>query len=445
MGSASVSRPLRTLPAVVGLAAGLVVRWAVLPAVATAQGDPDPRSPDGAGTLTARRPPSAVDPSARAGDHAATGEAVVEGDADPPESGELVLDPEEVLPAEEPDEEDDGYETGFLKNWAALPLVLYTPETQVVGSVLGVYFFPLGDRAVTRPSSIKGVGALSTRGQSLVNLEDELWFEGNVWRLKNIFQYRNWPDTFYGVGHDARNSDAEGYTYVRFQLLSRLERVVWRKLYVGLVQHAEWVDVVDTKSNGILETQNIPGCEGGWASGLGLSLTWDDRDSALYPTSGGFYRLEATAFQGFLGSDYDFGRIEVDLRNYFVPWLDHVLAFQLVGGYSPGDVPFTMMPRLGGSRNLRGLFSGRFRDKGALSAQMEYRFPLFWKLKMVAFGGAGQVFRDFSDLSFPGFHYTVGGGLRFQISDERPAHVRFDVGWSPVDGPRFYLQVLEAF
>jgi len=341
--------------------------------------------------------------------------------------------------------EGGGYERGFLKNWAALPMVLYTPETQVIGSLLGVYFFPLGDPETTRPSSVKGVAAISTRGQILANVEDELWFDANRWRLKNIFQYRSWPDTFYGIGNDTRSSDAEGFTYERFQLISKLERIAWRNLYLGVVQHAELVDVVDAEQDGILDTQPVPGGEGGWASGLGLSITWDGRDSALYPTRGGFYRFEASWYASFLGSDYAFGMFDLDLRQYVTPWLDHVVAFQLRTSYAPGHVPFTLMPTLGGSRNLRGLYAGRFRDQGAITSQVEYRFPLFWRFKAVAFAGAGQVFDDWSELDPRALHYTAGGGLRFQISEDRPAHVRCDVGWSPDDGVSFYLQVLEAF
>lgn len=372
-------------------------------------------------------------------------------EADPRPKVVAETEASEIL-AKEEDEEEEGEDDGrgYLKNWVALPLVLYTPETELVGSVLGIYFFPIGDRALNRSSSIRGVGAISTRGQTLVNLEDELWFDENRWRIKNIFQYRNWPDSFFGIGNQTQLGDEEEYTYVRFQIISEIERAVWRNLYVGLVQQAEYIDVTELAAGGILSGMNpdfpgVPGVQGGWASGVGVSLTWDDRDNALYSTKGGLYRLDGLVYQEVFGSRYDFGLIRADARHFFVPWLDHVIAIQAELQYAPGNVPFTMMPSLGGSRNMRGIYNGRFRDKGMATLQLAYRFPLFWRFKWAFFAAAGEVFRDFGDLSFDGIHVAVGGGLRFQISDSQPAHARLDVGWSPDGTFRFYLQILEAF
>jgi hypothetical protein len=56
-----------------------------------------------------------------------------------------------------------------------------------------------------------------------------------------------------------------------------------------------------------------------------------------------------------------------------------------------GNVPYRMLPTLGGSKYLRGYYKGRFRDKNLILIQQECRMPLYKRLGIAVFGGVGEV------------------------------------------------------
>lgn len=77
------------------------------------------------------------------------------------------------------------------------------------------------------------------------------------------------------------------------------------------------------------------------------------------------------------------------------------------------QVPFFLMPDLGGGSDLRGFTSYRFRDRHALIATAEYRWYVQEYLEMALFYDAGKVVPRRGDLDFDGLKTDVGIGLRF--------------------------------
>jgi outer membrane protein assembly factor BamA len=98
---------------------------------------------------------------------------------------------------------------------------------------------------------------------------------------------------------------------------------------------------------------------------------------------------------------------------------------------APGrEVPFYLMPSLGGSYTLRGYSNYRFHDRQLLLASAETRWPIFDHLDGAVFVDAGTVAAKVGDL---GFDKTVYGfGLR--VHSHRSTLARLDVahtaeGW----------------
>jgi outer membrane translocation and assembly module TamA len=60
--------------------------------------------------------------------------------------------------------------------------------------------------------------------------------------------------------------------------------------------------------------------------------------------------------------------------------------------------------------------------------QAEYRLPLFWKLSLAGFAGAGRVASRLSGLGLSGFKNVAGWGLRFKVTPEG-ATLRLDFGY----------------
>lgn len=77
------------------------------------------------------------------------------------------------------------------------------------------------------------------------------------------------------------------------------------------------------------------------------------------------------------------------------------------------QVPFFLMPDLGGGSSLRGFTSYRFRDRHSILATAEYRWYAQEYVEMALFYDAGKVVPRKGDLDFTGLKSDFGVGLRF--------------------------------
>jgi hypothetical protein len=77
------------------------------------------------------------------------------------------------------------------------------------------------------------------------------------------------------------------------------------------------------------------------------------------------------------------------------------------------QVPFFLMPDLGGGSDLRGYGNYRFRDRHAILATAEYRWYVQEYVDMAIFYDAGKVAPRRSDLDFRDLESSVGLGIRF--------------------------------
>lgn len=92
------------------------------------------------------------------------------------------------------------------------------------------------------------------------------------------------------------------------------------------------------------------------------------------------------------------------------------------------EVPFFLMPDLGGASELRGFSNYRFRDRHSIIATAEYRWYVQEYAEMAIFYDAGKVVPRKGDLDFSGLKSDVGIGLRFHTP--RTTVLRFEVARS---------------
>jgi outer membrane protein insertion porin family len=186
---------------------------------------------------------------------------------------------------------------------------------------------------------------------------------------------------------------------------------------------------------------------------VGLSLSRDTRDSVYDPTRGTTVSL-GMDFAG-VGFGEKFAR-SVFSTTYFqpMPWLDHVLSFRLMAGYSFGwsknPVPLFERFYLGGSNSLRQFKSFQVSPKdntgtriggnSELLGTVEYQIPLFFGIKAAVFYDVGQVWGpdlsagtkiDISDL-----RHGAGAGLRWN-SPFGPIRVDYGIKLDQKKGESF--------
>jgi outer membrane protein insertion porin family len=186
---------------------------------------------------------------------------------------------------------------------------------------------------------------------------------------------------------------------------------------------------------------------------VGVNLSRDTRDSVYDPTRGSTVSI-GVDFAG-VGFGEKFIR-SVFSSTYFqpMPWLDHVLSFRFMAGYSFGwskdPVPLFERFYLGGSNSLRQFKSlqvspkddtgTRIGGNSEVLGTVEYQIPLFFGIKAAVFYDVGQVWGpdisqgtkiDISDL-----RHGVGAGLRWN-SPFGPIRVDYGIKLDQKKGESF--------
>ena len=197
----------------------------------------------------------------------------------------------------------------------------------------------------------------------------------------------------------------------------------------------------------VYDPARVVGFDDGVHLGYGeLRAVFDDRAatnpfaSLAQPATG--WKLEGFAgyAHGLAGDPTDTVRFGLDVQRYIDLYHgDRVLVLR---SYLEGvtaevdDVPFTELPRLGGSRLMRGYARNRFRDRAVTAGTIEYRYPVSRTLSAFLFLDGGGAWRTLADFDPRELHPGTGGGV--ELHTAQLFLTRFLVGAGD-DGVTFYL------
>ena len=170
-----------------------------------------------------------------------------------------------------------------------------------------------------------------------------------------------------------------------------------------------------------------------------LAVVVERRDEPGYPTRGGAYRAGMSRYADQDLDRFSFSRYEAEAV-HFVP-LDRNANFVFaVRGWVVGtttgsghEVPFYLMPSLGGSNTLRGYNDYRFHDRNLAVLNTELRVALMEHIDVVGLFEAGNVAARFADLNLD--KKSVGVGVRVHTRTATFARfelARSDEGWKVV-------------
>lgn len=157
---------------------------------------------------------------------------------------------------------------------------------------------------------------------------------------------------------------------------------------------------------------------------------------------GGWYRIDFSRFDDQTAGRGSVTRVDTDLRQFVGVFAGRrVLAARLFVSTSDADgdreVPFYLMPTLGGRDTLRGFREYRFRGPHAILAQGEYRYEIWSGLEGAFFYDAGKVSNTRSDLNFKDLETDYGFGFRFNT--DNAVVFRVDAGFGSRDGKHLFI------
>ena len=245
---------------------------------------------------------------------------------------------------------------------------------------------------------------------------------GTLWLLGG------WRDAtqvgFYGIGMDTSKDDRTNYEFQQPYASVLLSVMPTRRalMFRGGVEVSEWKQLSGHGSFPSVETVYTPQT----LQGLGSSPTYvhtqgtvgfDWRTSPGYSRRGGFYGVTVHDYSD---TDKAFGFQQVDYEAIqHIPILREAWVISLRGLLQTAfdkdnqDIPFYMLPSIGGGSSLRGFSSWRFRDQNSLLLQAEWRIMVNRFLDTAIFYDAGKVTARTSDLDFDHLKSDVGFGVRF--------------------------------
>ncbi|GIU50071.1 membrane protein [Shewanella sairae] len=331
-----------------------------------------------------------------------------------------------------------------------LPTAYYTPEKKFgVGLLMVGLYKTDGSSGEEQPSSIVLNSFVSMNNSYGVEVENMTFFNGGKQRLQLGLELHNEAAVYYGQGIEQGNIDANHHEFEEqvysFKPVYMTE--VADNYFLGIgadltYASAEKLELVETGLP-IDSTDILPN---NFSTGVKLTSIYDSRDYRLNATKGWLFQIDAGLYHN---SEYSsFSTYDVELANYIdlsstslLSNAPGLIAWQVQGHFTEGDVPWNMLPDLGGSGAMRGYIKGRYRDKQMMMGQVEYRLPIFQRYGMVFWGGVGSVASKMSDLNEE-LLTSYGTGFRFKIKDN--INLRLDIGVGENE-TNFYLNVNEVF
>jgi len=284
----------------------------------------------------------------------------------------------------------------------------------------------------------------------------------NYWYFMAFVEFDLIPDLrMFGVGNETENEmyddddedvgDEATVEYMNVAPRLTLGKKLGDKYFVSLqaFYREVWLDKGDNDNLPQAEEtyDYLPGMDGGKTPGMALAIIRSTRDDQWRPTKGSRLEFFMEDVGPYFGADFDYSRYMGDFRKYFLLFGKynvlalHVKAETLEGHFE--DMPWYELPFIGGKDSLRGYWEQRFRGRGVMQTNAEFRFHVYhlntqiWKVNLDfmvdgnVFFDSGRVFRysgDWEDEYFEDWKSAYGFGFRFTTPPNLMG--RMDIGFS---------------
>jgi hypothetical protein len=331
----------------------------------------------------------------------------------------------------------------------AYPTAAYSPETSWELGLSSVLVYYANRDTTNRLSEVTGFTFVTLEQQYGAWFDHALYTQGNRWFFLGRIRLQDFPLYYHGIGFETPHTPVALVKNRQVQFRERALRQVYRNVFAGVEVDFQKMSrvVFDPREGGPLELPT--GSRGSSNLGVGLGVLYDNRHNILNVRKGLFSEVAFMSYNHRWGSEYNFNTLQTDTRVFRPVGRRNVVAFQALGQFNFGDVPFNQLALMGGESIMRGYYLGRFRDKSMVAAQIEYRmlplpFDFTKRWGAAVFASAGNVFDRAAEVRLDRTLWAAGAGARFLLFPKKDIYTRLDVAFTP-EGSGIYLFIGEAF
>ena len=330
---------------------------------------------------------------------------------------------------------------GWPEDLVIAPIPAYSPQLGWNLTLGGAYFLDLGEQhANVSPSMVGGFAMVAENGSYAYGGGTYLHLLNDKLRVKAGAAQVDIRYRFYGIGNEIDFLDIdilqEGPAYFLTGSWN-----IWKKLYVGLGYRR---GSVDTRLRvNIAPPSDFDPVLSLDIGAFSIPIEIDSRDHEQFPRNGWHVVGQTVLYRDSAGSDFEAETYKISMNRYFPMRETDVLAARLVVRSASENVPFFLLSSFGGTTDLRGYPSGRYRDRQMYAMQTEYRWQFSDRWIFTGFVGVGEVAEHFSEM---GRNFLPAGGIgaRFVLSEKHKVGLSFDIATGN-DGTEVYFGVGEAF
>ena len=335
----------------------------------------------------------------------------------------------------------------LARNWpddlVIAPVPGYSPQMGWNLKLVGAYFLDSDDEdPEARPSAIGAFAMGAENGSYAFGGGTKLHLLDDKLRIQAGAGYMDVRYRFYGVGNLANDRGIgldilqKGPVY-----FAKGSWRIWNQLYAGI---GYVYGTIETRARfNIPDTNSFDPSVDLDVGALMIPLNFDSRDNEQFPRDGWLINATTSLYRESVASDFDATIVNLNVNRYVPIRQQDAFAWRAVVRSASGDAPFFLLSTFGGSKDLRGYPSGRYRDSKMYAVQGEYRWQFNESWIFTGFAGVGEVAEQFSEFG-DNFLPAAGLGARYVLSKKHRVSLSADIAVGN-DGTEFYFGVGEAF
>ena len=314
------------------------------------------------------------------------------------------------------------------------PYVNYSRSVGFAGGFIPMYMFNLNKKDTISPQSLAGGMAMYSSNKTYFYMGfARLYLFEDTWRITTAGGSGNLNFQIY-IGN-IYNNYVDYSTGMNF-FEGRIQRKFFKKLFAGLaIQYLKFDTRFDDNSN--LEIENE-------LFSLGFIDDYDLRDNVYYPKKGSITSIEWNSYPTWLGNKSSSNKIDASFNRYkSIRKNRDVLAYRIYGEFGLGNVSFNQETVVGRT-DLRGYTQGKYRGKGMMDIQAEYRYNFTKKMGLVGFAGVGTIYGAIDKDNNWDILPSIGTGFRYNVFPSNHMNIGLDVA-AGKDDWGIYFRIGEAF